>query len=163
MIRPLRVRHRRIIAVLAVVTPLLFVAGLLARRPIPATIDLAIGTTVEDHPGHEVLSRDDDAWGGLPILTEWLRAPGDPAGDPAVSLELTGPLKQPDLLLYWDASPREGGLSDEARLLGPVGGRRRDAWDVPASDRPGRLVLYSLAHGEVVATAAPPDGWGATR
>jgi hypothetical protein len=37
MIHPLRQRHRRIVTVLAVALPLVFMAAILARRPVPVS------------------------------------------------------------------------------------------------------------------------------
>lgn len=154
MIRPLRVRHRRVVLTLAIVTPLLFAAGLATRRPIPLSTDGATPPEADRHRDAEIVDRDESAWGDLPILTDWLGGPGA-----AVRLEVTEPLRQPDLLLYWDPEPAGDRLSDSALLLGPVGGRRRASWDVPAPVEGGRLVLYSLGHGEIVASAAPPPAW----
>lgn len=153
MIRPLRARHRALTIALAVVVPALFAAGLSVRQRVPRSADSPIGQFASSHEGFEEVARDERAWGELPIRTIWLRGPGA-AAPRAVSLELAGALERPDLLVYWDDGPAADELSEGARLLGRLGGGRRITLDVPSA--PGRLLLYSTAWKEVVATAAAP-------
>ena len=163
MIRPLRARHRAMMVVLAVVVPLLFAAGLAARRAVPRSMDSPPGEQASSYEDFEVIGRDDRAWGELPIITIWLRASGADTRC-AVTLELSRPVKRPDLLVYWDDHPSDAGdLSEEARLLGRLGGRRRLTWEVPTPSGSGRLVLYSTAWKKVVASAAPPSSWNTVR
>jgi hypothetical protein len=160
MIRPLRVRHRTMMIALAVIVPALFVAGLTARQAVPRIVESPVGQQAASYESFEVVGRDERAWGELPIRTIWLRGPSA-AAPRAVSLEVDGPLKRPDLLVYWDDRSSDAGeLSDGARLLGRLGGRRHVTWDVPAPSGSGRLVLYSTAWKQVVASAVPPPDWG---
>jgi len=159
MIRTLRVRHRTMIVALAVIAPVLFVAGLIARQAVPVMPDSAVAAGLPEDDVFEVVGRDDAAWGELPVRTIWLRASGDDMRR-AVTLELTGPIKRPDLLVYWDDSANDGGvLSDQAHLLGRIGGRRSVTWHVPVRSESGRLLLYSSGWREIVASAIPPQAW----
>jgi len=160
MIRPLRVRHRSMIVALAVLAPVLFVAGLLARQTVPAMSDSVVDTQTPGHERLEVVGMAAPSLGELPIRTLWLKASDDTTRR-AVTLELTGPTRHPDLLVYWTAEPGDGALSDEALLLGRLGDRRSVTWDIPDSGSSGRLVLYSSAWDEVVASVEPPQDWRA--
>ena len=72
---------------------------------------------------------------------------------------MEGPLKRPDLLLYWDDGSGDGTApSEAARLLGRVGGRQEVVWQVP-EPASGGLMFYSTAWKEVVGSLSPPAGW----
>ena len=62
-------------------------------------------------------------------------------------------VRVPDALLYWSpyVSP-EKGLPPEARLLGPLHGAEIKTHPLPSD---GYLILYSLAHQQIVATLGP--------
>jgi len=155
MIRPLRGLHRSVITVLAVLTPLVFVLGLLARQSIPHVEVPPTSAPGIDLRGLELI-REDAAPDDLPIRVRWLGS-ADAAGTRAVQLELTGAVKLPDLLVYWEYAPgADGTLSDRARLLGRVGGRRQVTWAVPEPAGSGWLVFYSGAWKVVAGTATPP-------
>jgi hypothetical protein len=160
MNRSLRKRHRAMFITLAVIVPLLFLAGLGVRQSIPAVQDPTVPPAARGRGDLEVL-REDAAPGELPIRVAWLRAPG--AGTQRmVGLELDGPVKQPDLLVYWDE--HQGGGSDpseEARLLGRVGDRLQIVWNVPQPSSSGRLVFYSAAWKESAGSMTPPPEWSA--
>lgn len=155
MIRPLRSRHRRMIAVLALVLPVLLVWGLLARQPVPENAPAAAGPLLP--PDFAEVSRSDDAWGGLAVRTIWLRDGSVPPRR-AVTLELREDLRRPDLLVYWSEDAGGGNvLPDDATLLGPIADRQTRAWVLPAETAGGgRLILYSLAKHEVVGVAEAP-------
>ena len=161
MNRSLRKRHRAMFVTLAVVTPLLFVAGLAVRQSVPAVQDPRVQRAQAGHGDLELLG-EDTAPDGLPIRVSWLRAAG--AGRRReVGLELVGPVKRPDLLVYWDDHPGDGGeLSEEARLLGRIGERLQVNWEVPTPSSAGRLVFYSPAWRKSLGSLAPPAEWSAT-
>ena len=156
MIRPLRVWHRRMISILALVVPALLVAALAVRRPAPTDSDAADPLEQERFRPERVTQRISSA----PPL-------------PAIEVELAGLAlslhtalfdERPDVLLYWSADrPASGGTwPGEAHLLGsgdghfdgflllPEAARKRDGW----------LVLYSVAHREVVAELQLPTADG---
>ena len=92
-----------------------------------------------------------ELWGELELETRLVST-----SDGARAIELTPrvDLQRPDTLLYWQPAGATE-LSDGSLLLGSVAGtqRRRFALPARAGDEPGTLVLYSLGHSEVVATA----------
>ena len=161
MIRSLRARHRSMIVTLAVITPVLFVAGLTVRQSFPPMEHSQVQGAASGHRDLEVI-REDAVPGELPIRVSWLVASGAGARR-AVGFELVGPVKLPDLLVYWDDLPGdEGDLSEGARLLGRIGGRRHVIWEVPVPSDTGRLVFYSTAWKEVTGAVAPPAEWSAS-
>ena len=165
MIRPLRSRHRHTIVVLCGLVPLLFVAGLLARRPMPRMDGVPGGwPAVPSAPA--VISQSDVAWSSLPIRTTWLR--GDAAARPMVRIEILDVLKRPDLLVYWSATTSVAALPADAILLGGIADGGTGTWPLPTgADAGGVLLLYSLAESDVVGScdvpadvAAPPEADG---
>jgi hypothetical protein len=69
--------------------------------------------------------------------------------------------RAPDVLAYWSAAePRDGELASDALLLGPVGERERTFRLPEAARERGWIVVFSLAHGEVVASIALGRGAG---
>ena len=156
MILPLRTRHRRVMTALAIALPLLFVAGLRARRPVPLTAALPAAFESASHSetlGSKVL----DA-GGESIEVSWR---DDSSGrEPRRELRLQGASldRVADPLVYWSRSAGTSvdKLPGDAALIGPAGvwGRVPRGIDV----RGGRLIVYSLALDEVVAVLDPPAG-----
>lgn len=151
MIRELRGRHRLMITLLAVVTPVLFVAALAGRTPMPTgglPSALAASTLANLVPiGAE--------WTLLmnpPIRGRYLALPGDSIPT-AIRLTPDGPGGEPDLLLYWAETVGDSvALPPEARLLGPLDARQPVSLPRPE----GYLILYSLAHRERLAVARLP-------
>ena len=91
----------------------------------------------------------ESAWPGLPLA---LRR--EPTG---LRLRALGPLPAPDLLLYAAAAPVAKGqpLPPGVVFLGSVVDSDQVLHAPPASSQ--QLVLYSLAHGEVVGSAPVPE------
>ncbi len=151
MIRPLRRRHLWLVAAVTAITVPLYLAALAARpAPVPAS-DLPpalAAPPAASGPAVELTSS--------PVL----RARAMQGGR-AVQLELEGAFESPAPLLYW--VPGGEGL-DGGRLLGAVGGDRRQRFELPAAaDGPGFLVVYSLGHGAELARAAWPPAVGEAR
>lgn len=157
MIRAARSRHRVMVVALALVVPVLFAAGLMLRQPIPVTEVTSPRGAASGGESYEVLG-EQTVGEELPVRVSWLRELGSGARR-AVGLTLEGPLKRPDLLLYWDDGAGDGTtLSEAARLLGRIGGRQEVVWQVP-EPHSGSLVFYSTAWKEVVGSLSPPAGW----
>lgn len=152
MIRPLRQQHRIMISALGVLLPVAFAVGIAARRPIPiASVPPQLGGRVKDFA--QVVWTKPDLWPGHDIITTLRR---DDAGSVAAELTLRD-LAKPDVLVYWASgkeSARES-LSDNARLLGALTAHVPLLLPAEVRDEPGRLVLYSLADHEIVATSNP--------
>ena len=155
MIRPLRTRHRVMVTVLAVTLPVLFVAGLLVRKP-PAEME-AIPEALQPSSAtySTLLSETPDLWGELAIVTR-LHADGDPASRLAVELHPEAYIKTPDVLVYWHTeATAEDVVPDGAYLLGALAGAQARRFALPdtALATDGHLILYSLAHQQTIATA----------
>lgn len=140
MIRPLRRLHRRIWQVAALALPLLLIVAILTRQP--------------THPAPHVrtpATAGESTWPGLPL---GLRREAS-----GLRVRALGPLPAPDLLLYAATAPVEKGqpLPAGSVFLGSVSGPSQVLATPPSAT--DRLVLYSLAHGEVVgSTAVPREG-----
>ena len=151
MIAPLRRRHRVVVTLLLIAVPVGLVLALSARPPLPTTETLP--NALADGPGSgggDVESY--DVFGELGIAVRGFHAAG-------AVLELTPsqPLARPDVLVYWAETAASDRLPTGAILLGALSDRAR-TYSVPATaaSRAGHLVLYSLAHQEVVASGALP-------
>lgn len=153
MILSLRRRHRRMFAVLGVLLPLAFAAGLAARKPVPAAAALPrelatpAPATAADWERTDLFMR-------FPVQVRRLRAAaGEP---PALALRATDPqFARPDLLVYWlpHAPAASGELPADAILLGAFAAAALPLPPVAAAE--GVLALYSLADQELVAVSVP--------
>jgi len=151
MIRPLRARHRWMIATLGVAVGTLGVIGLLARRPVPKMV--ALPPAVAEIAFGELRVRGSVTLG--------------PEGDAWLSMPDAGRLAELRLALYWtdvEARIREA-LPGRAFWMGAWSGATPAVYRVP-STQPGTLLLYSLARQEIVDVATvrlPPAAVGETR
>lgn len=145
MIAPLRRRHRTLWRVLAALLPAAYVAALAARPTWPEE-------PAEDRERRALAAADRVDWEEQGLLLARL-------GEELVVVPRGARAGAPDRLLYWSAGTAAGEadrLPEDARLLGPVGGRAR-AFPLPA-DASGSLHLYSLGHGEHLGARAWPPG-----
>ena len=149
MIQPLRTVHRRVFVTLALVLPVILVAGLGARhrclRPVAPAKQVADSV--------HLVRNSTGMWQSHAIQTEFFADSITPDNLYVVLRPAQDP-SEPDLLLYWATSQPSGvSLPAEARLLGAfVAGK---TFTLPRGAAPGgHLVLYSLAHQSVVDTAA---------
>ena len=147
------------IAVLALVVPALFVAALVVRRPAPTDADATDPLEREAFRSAGVVERVSIAPPLPAIEVELVRGGLAP---PGLALRLHTSLfdERPDVLPYWSADrPASGGTwPGPAHLLGS-GGNRFDGFLLlpePAREHDGWLVLYSVAHREVVAELQLP-------
>lgn len=143
MIAPLRARHRRVIAVLAVALPVCFAAAIASRAPEPVGMTLPeelLGHDAAEFVVREALS---DARAGREYE---LRGSDDRS---AFTVAQTAGEPAPDVLIY-ATSARDSldELPADARFIAPLErGERRFGRPADAA----AIVLFSLAHGEVVA------------
>lgn len=156
MIRPLRIRHRRWTTALAVLLPAGVVLAL-ATRPAPPPATALPPALAPEPPAARPLAGWQGLWRGTELTT---RIGAVPDGGLRLDLEPSAPVRAPDLLVYWHpdtgATPGDPALPHGATLLGRFAG---GAYGLPlpaAAHGGGGLILYSLAHGEVVATAELP-------
>lgn len=154
MIRPLREWHRRVASLLALTLPVGYVILLAYRAPaepdaIPVPAD--VGGRVPAGPAFELLAKPRVEGRLLGARGDW--SPDalqiTPSGDPGI----------PDLLAYWSTAPGDGNeLPPGATFLGALRGSRDQVFPLPA---PGvtqgvHVILFSLAHGEIVAAVPLP-------
>jgi hypothetical protein len=137
----------------AVALPALLVAGLRARRPPPlaAPVSLPAGTPVSPPLIWKTAS-------GTAIVTLIQSR----AGASGVEIELSPAtsFRGPDLLLYWSSrSLPVDGVAQSDLLLGEVSGQPVGRFRLPPAVRPGQgvLLLFSLAHHEIVGSTAMPS------
>lgn len=145
MIRPLRRRHRWMVAGVAVIVAPLCLAALAARpeRTVQAELPPALGAPVVTPAGAGV-----ELPSSPPLRVR-------PTPDGRIELTAEGPIDGAGLLLYWLPTGARGPA--DGHLLGAVAGGARQLLVPPAAaTAPGELLLYSLGHGEEVARAAWP-------
>jgi hypothetical protein len=126
MTRPLRRAHRSIWLALAVVLPSLLAAGLALRPAEVGDERMMDRITLRLPNGTEMVSDSRELWGNA--------------------------VDAPDPLIYWAETGTQS--IAKAQLAGSLQQGRRSAIPVPSSG--GYLLLYSLAHREVLASAPTP-------
>lgn len=144
-----RARHRTITTALAVIVPVVFVAGLAAR---PGKID-----TVEPLPAlhapltdYTIVRAEYEAVNiaGGAVDVRFLQGPGDPLRF-AVEFMPTSAPRAPDLHVYWTPQTEPADeLPEVAILVGTLAGIQPRRFVLPeiAGRTRGRIVFYSLAH-----------------
>lgn len=157
MIRPLRQRHRIVISTLAVLLPLAFALGLSSRKAPPRMQETPTPLRESSAILPQVLFETEDLWPDFKIFTRLL-ADALPPTRLAVELQPQKNLSAPDILVYWTQqnSGEEAAPLTEAYLLGTLAGKQTRNWFLPeaALQSEGKLILYSLAHQTVLATAS---------
>jgi len=140
MIQPLRTAHRRIFMVLAIFLPAIVAGGLSERHTLVST------KASNNFQGATRLSVASAVWQKNTAATEFSSNPTSPESVRLV-LRPVQELHDPDLLLYWAAEAGAPNLS-QARLLGAFAGDR--VYSLTREQHRGYLILYSLAHREIV-------------
>ena len=151
MIRTLRRTHQVAVCTLGLALPVLFGAGITARRPLPVATSIPSELTTGPSRFGNVLWTTTDLWRGQQITTI-LRE--DSAGIQSVEFNFRK-LVRADVLVYWArGKQRDGdGLPEDAQLLGAFA--EGVILSLPPNIRgeEGRFILYSLAEHELVATS----------
>lgn len=145
MIAPLRRRHRWMITVLSLVVPLLFFAAL-SQRP-----QHDLNRTDVDRRDTSQTERLTPFFDNSTIEGRLLH---EGASTKLQVTTLAAP-RQPDLLLYWSPGPASAdlpsaGLPSDAVLLGPLPARAHRSYHLPPAITDEHLLLYSLAHQELI-------------
>ena len=146
MIQPLRTVHRWTFIVLAGVLPVILGIALKAR---PRVVSARVDTVRTEHASGRQ-NETTAVWAKQTFSTEFY----SDAKNSGVRFTLM-PLRdldEPDLLLYWSSQHRT--TSPElsgAHLLGSF--RPGSSYSFPAGTQQGSLILYSLAHREIVDSA----------
>jgi hypothetical protein len=150
MILPLRRRHRRMFAVLGVLLPLVFIAGVAARKPVPTSVLLSEAPV--ERQSFSVLEDHSDLFPNTGIRVQILR--GEANG---VALQLSAPkdFVKADPLVYWlpAETALKGTIPDEAILLGALKVGTPTVVPPATERQPGTLLLYSLANHEIVTSS----------
>lgn len=129
MIQPLRTLHKRMFYVIAVVTPTIFLVGLIQRDTQFVAVSNASST----------LRRGAELWPSGLLATS--------IDQRTVTVHVLQPSRVADPLLYYASVPVQSAeLPTNAVLLGSVHGGDR----LPLPYKKGSLILYSLGHRTVV-------------
>ena len=153
MIRPLRRRHLTMLALLAIIVPVVLLAALKVRPAVSlmeSIPEVFVRVPPERGPAWRDLTPDLPARVRIRPEKDGRKLDYHPVDDP----------ERPDLLLYWSASPFVGSakLPADAILLGPLAGAQARSFSLEDEiEGAGHLMVYSLAHAEVVASAAWPE------
>lgn len=154
MIRPLRIRHRRVFAVLGVLLPVAFGVGIAARQPVPEMNTLPARLAGEPSPDAILIKQFNDLFTKEPIQVMLMKEDGG-AGRLAIRCSAGSHYAKPDLLVYWSITPNiTATLPADAALLGAFTALRLRL-PASASAADGVLVLYSLANNEIVDVSRP--------
>ena len=144
MIQPLRTAHRWTFVVLAGILPVILGVALKARP------HAARANVVKTEQTSGRLNHTTAAWAKQTFSTAFY----SDANNSGVRFTLM-PLRdldEPDLLLYWTSQSGTTSLDlTGAHLLGPF--RQGTSYSIPTGARQVSLILYSLAHGEIVDSA----------
>jgi len=145
MIQPLRTVHRHVFIALAALLPIIVAAALIGRHQFPAPRPATFSI-----PQDAIrLKQASATWNKSSFDTEFYSEPKNPT-EVLAALKTRRNLDSPDLLLYWSEADANSPNVNAARLLGRfVAGK---SYKLPATDG-GTLVLYSLAHREIVDSA----------
>ncbi len=154
MILRLRQRHHRIIWSLAIVLPVVLVVGLSARRPVPVAEILPVGLVPKARQLVHAAWAPDNLFSKTHVRAQLLQDSTD-LNRRAIRFSAPENFVKPDLIVCWTDSDKTvlDGLPNNARLLGAFTAEIELPDDVVHGS--GRLVLYSLADGEVVDVSGP--------
>ena len=161
MNRKLRKRHRIMTTALAVIVPLLFIAGLAVRPPTPLNDELpALYPTAADFP---VLVASAGAHSGYAESGwELRRSDTDPNRQAIALAPWAGSVSRgADALLYWSRDNPDDGTwpAGETYLLGTLAGPQKRWFELPAAAAggDGYLVVYSMTTDEVLGPSLPVE------
>lgn len=144
----LRVRHRRMVTVLGVVSAAVLVAAVLARPTFPTMAEIPLAPASGVEPGAAVLAGGQFMLQDVPIEASVYAAAPDGRA-PRVMLRPLGgkAVSGADVLVYWH--PREGErgmrVPDGAWLIGTLAGPQARVFELPFDAVAGELLFYSLA------------------
>ncbi len=155
MILSLRQRHRHMVMALGIILPMVFVAGIAARKPVPTPNELPAALAITSQKFETVEWKRTDLFSKASIEVHLLREQKG-AGRFAIELSAAKDFAKPDLIVYWVAGSPEitGTLPENAMLLGGFGSA---VLPLPpeVATKSGVLVLYSLADNEIVDVSKP--------
>lgn len=148
MIAPLRLRHRRVVTLLAFAVPALVLVAV-GQRPDYDVQRHAHGASAPQTTGAMALDLFDS-----PPVQGHLRHEGTGA---VLQVQTTAAPTRPDLLLYWSPDSPGDQLPANSVLLGALPSHALRLYNLPRTTAGGFVSLYSLAHQELVASSPLPD------
>ena len=150
MILPLRRRHRRMFAVIGILLPVAFVAGVAARKPVPTTAPSDALLFPRQTFSQNGWNRS-DLFTNVAVRVQLLH---DTANTNRIALQISTPkgFVKADLLVYWlpAESMLKANIPDNAVLLGAFVSGQPLPLPLTVTEKPGRLILYSLGDHEIV-------------
>ncbi len=160
MINSLRKRHRGIFGLLAIALPLLFIAALLARKPVPKMSEYSLATETDASGFPHLLYSSGDNFAD-PLIVTYLRSDSLPAANLLLQLDVKEHLQAPEPLLYWIRSSKTAEFPPPATaiFLGSIRGKGLQDFTLPsdAQETDGRLVIYSFPWKKAVMSATIPS------
>ena len=156
MTRALRLRHRRVFAVLGVILPVALVIGITSRKPVPTAASLPRELAGESPRFAVTQWSRGDLFAKTRLRVALVRERAG-AGRFAIELSAAKDFAKPDLLIYWIAVNGNVGdvIPDNAVLLGSFNGSAPLLIPSAAQQASGVLILYSLADHEIVDVSRP--------
>jgi hypothetical protein len=156
MIRSLRQRHRQVVAVLGVMLPIAFAAGLAARKPAPKMASWPNGFSAKTIPFQNQEWRRTDLFTKSPVQVRLLRQHPD-SGAFAIAFTTSADFLKPDLLVYWAAGTPaiSDAVPNDSVLLGQFSTNADLPLPANTTATSGVLILYSLGDHAVVETSKP--------
>jgi hypothetical protein len=150
MILPLRRRHRRVFAIVGLLLPLAFIAGIAARKPIP-TAALSADVFSERKTFTKALWDRSDLFPKTALRVQVLSQEAT-TNRCAIQFSAAKDFVKADLLVYWlpAESKTTDAIPDDAILLGVFSPSSPLPLSAGSVGKPGVLVLYSLADHEIV-------------
>jgi hypothetical protein len=154
MTLPLRQRHRRILVVLAVLLPLLFMVGIALRRNVPQAENLPPELSPQPVTFTATGYEREDLFEKSPVRVRIFR--DHESGTLAVGLTAPRDFLKPDLMVYWsDSRPAASEtLPPDAKLLGAFVSAVL-VLPTEASTTNGQLTLFSVANHKIVDVSKP--------
>ena len=155
MIRPLRIRHRRIFTMLGVLLPVAFGLGIAARKPLPVTTNLPAELNRPARAYEPGDWEQTDIFTNAPVYVHTLRQT-NPGSRRAIAFSAEPDFVKPDLLVYWRPGKSETSdkLPENAVLLGAFSSPEL-LLPSEATGVDGSIILFSLADSEIVAVSRP--------
>ena len=150
MILSLRQRHRRTFTVVGILLPVVFIAGVVARRTVPEPSRLPRELSFTSAQTFTATgNKRDDAFENVPVGVQFWRELS--TGQYAVGFSAPKDFAKPDLIAYWipGKPTNRTDLPANAVLLGSF---VATALPLPAeaTNTEGALILFSLGNQEIV-------------
>jgi len=142
-------------AVIAILLPVAFVAGVAARRPIPTTTPPVALLSPRQTFSQSGWNRS-DLFTNVAVQVQMLH---DAVNTNRIALQISPPkdFVKADLLVYWlpAESILKDNIPDDAILLGAFVSGQPLPMPLTVAQKSGRLILYGLADHEILSVSQP--------